>query len=547
MQNDTRHNLNRVLIVAPIGRDATLLLRLLNQFGIRAAVCANLAVLGEMLQAGAAAVIAAEEALMPQDLPQLTSVLGQQPPWSAVPIVVLLHPTRKGHTTEPDLAQLGHVLLLERPVRTSTLLTAVRTALRTRQHQYQIRDYLHEQQQLEEDRRQMERQLQETQKLESLGILAGGIAHDFNNLLVAVLGNASLARAEVATESSVDRLLEHIELAAERAADLVRQLLAYAGKGRFVVEQLNVNRIITEMMQLLQVSIPKHIHVQYALASQLPDIEADATQIQQVVMNLVINAAEAIGPDHGRITISTGTHIPDRSATPPADGLVYLAVADTGSGMDDSTRTRIFEPFFTTKFTGRGLGLSAVAGIIRAHGGAIEVESAPAQGTTITCVFPRATAQTRPVPASAPATAAWHGAGTVLLIDDEAEVRTIAQRMLEHCGLHVLSAPDGRTGLAQFQAHMSTIDCVLLDLTLPDISGLEIFSKLQQLGATIPVIFMSGYTDHEGVRRLTDRRLATFLAKPFTLAALREQIRQTMERRRQQRAHGSASISSGAP
>jgi PAS domain S-box-containing protein len=293
-----------------------------------------------------------------------------------------------------------------------------------------IRD-ITERKRMEQDRLTLERKLLETQKLESLGVLAGGIAHDFNNLLMGVLGNASLALLELPANSPADYSIRQIEIAAGRAADLTRQMLAYSGRGHFVVQPLDLNTLVEEMSHLLQIAISKSIMLQYHLGERLPPIEADAMQIRQVVMNLIVNAAEAIGDDVGTITLTTGIRHADHAELAaiylahdlPAGDYLYLEVDDTGSGMDADTLAKIFEPFFTTKFTGRGLGLAAVLGIVRGHHGALKVQSQPARGTTFTILLPTPTDQrmtTDDVNSSVASGRRSAGAGgTVLVVDDE--------------------------------------------------------------------------------------------------------------------------------
>ena len=292
--------------------------------------------------------------------------------------------------------------------------------------------------QAEAEKTKMEAHLRHTQKLESLGVLAGGIAHDFNNLLMAILGNADLALAELPPTSPARLNLVDIERASCRAAELCRQMLDYSGKGRFVIEPLNLSAIVSEMAQMIEVSISKKCHLRCDLPPSLPATEGDATQIRQVIMNLIINASEAIADTNGTIAVTTGVLECDREylldsylgADRPEGTYVYIEVADTGSGMTKEIKTRLFEPFFTTKFTGRGLGLSAVLGIVRGHKGVIKVYSEPGRGSTFRIHFPTcplAAAEPRP---EVPATVAWRGSGTILVVDDEDHVRTVAERML---------------------------------------------------------------------------------------------------------------------
>ena len=359
----------------------------------------------------------------------------------------------------------------------------------------------------EEKRLQMERQMQQTQKLESLGVLAGGIAHDFNNLLTIILGNASLALDEMPPASPARDSLKAIEATSLRAAELCRQMLAYSGKGRFVIENIRMNDLIGEMISLLKASISKKAILNLNLKEPLPPLRGDPSQIRQVLMNLVFNASEAIGEHGGVITISTGMmecSNEDISEIYLDDNLteglyVWLEVSDTGCGMDHETQRRIFEPFFTTKFTGRGLGLSAVLGIVRGHKGALKVYSEPGRGTTFKVLFPAAESDRPLVPQSSSNIqhSDWKGAGTVLLVDDEESVRNLGNRMLERLGFKVLIAVDGQQALETFRELHNEIVLVILDLTMPYMDGEETFRELRRIDQKVRVIMSSGYTESE--------------------------------------------------
>ena len=378
------------------------------------------------------------------------------------------------------------------------------------------------------EQKRNETALLQAQKLESLGVLAGGIAHDFNNLLVAIMGNADLALQRL---HEPDRARHHIQLvsaAIERAAQLCRQLLAYSGKGRFTIEAVDLNALVREMAHLLKVSIGKGVTLEYHLAEALPAIEADATQIRQAVMNLVINASEAIGERDGCIRIETGL---GRMESDPTfntylshdleeGAYVHLRVQDTGCGMDDETLKRIFDPFFTTKFTGRGLGLAAILGIVRSHKGSLLVDSRINRGTTFCLQFPIAAG---PVASSAQAEA-WDGPlrsqGLVLLVDDEPTVREIVGEALQVMGFTVVEASNGQTGLEAFETRLDEFVAVLLDLTMPVMGGEEAFQRIQRLRPGIPTILMSGYSEQEAMSLMNSPGLAGFLQKPFKLLEL---------------------------
>jgi PAS domain S-box-containing protein len=388
----------------------------------------------------------------------------------------------------------------------------------------------------EEDRRQFEARLQQTQKQESLGVLAGGVAHDFNNLLTAILGYADLALRGLPPDSPARDNLTQIVGGARRAAELARQMLAYAGKGTLVVQPVRLSRLVRDMADLLKVSISKKCALWYLFADNLPAIEGDPTQLRQVIMNLVINASEAIGDREGTITVRTEAVTCDRAALAAhhlGDGLregryVCLEVSDTGGGMAEETRARIFDPFFTTKFTGRGLGLATVLGIVRAHRGAIQVRSEPGRGTTFRILFH--SLQTAEVLAVTPAerTPVPPGQGTVLVVDDEPFIRDLARQMLEAAGFAVLTAADGREAVEVYRAQGATIGVVLLDLTMPRQDGVETFHALRRIRPDVRVVLCSGYGDQEASKRFSGHDLAGFVAKPFQLEELLRAVRDAL-------------------
>jgi PAS domain S-box-containing protein len=379
-----------------------------------------------------------------------------------------------------------------------------------------------------------ERKLLETQKLESLGVLAGGIAHDFNNLLTGILGNSSLARMELPRTSSIVPMLDQIEIATQRAADLCKQMLAYSGKGRFVVQPLNLNTLIEETMHLLAISISKTCVTRFNLLPELPATRADATQIRQIIMNLVINASEAIGARSGVIALSTGVVRvdPDYIATlmvhdhmTPGD-YVFLEVSDNGIGMEPAILAKIFDPFFTTKFTGRGLGLAAVLGIIRGHQGGMKVYSERGRGTTFKVLLPCADGVVPSAGGNAPSgDRPWRGQGTVLIVDDEETVRTVSARMVEALGFQSVLASDGREAVALYRAEPARFNLVLLDLTMPHLDGEETFRQLRHINPGVKVILMSGFNQEEAVSRFTGKGLAGFVQKPFEVANMLAIIR----------------------
>jgi signal transduction histidine kinase/ActR/RegA family two-component response regulator len=386
------------------------------------------------------------------------------------------------------------------------------------------------------DQRNLEQQVLHSQKLESLGVLAGGIAHDFNNLLTGILGNADLALAELSPVAPARESLEAIETGARRAAELCRQLLAYSGKGRFLVQPLDVMELVQEMGHLLSVSISKKVVLKYHFTKKLPAVEADATQMRQTIMNLILNASEAIGDRSGVISVTTGLAHCDPEYLKTcfvADGIrpgdfVYVEVADTGRGMDKATQDRIFDPFFTTKFTGRGLGLAAVLGIVRGHKGAIKVYSEVGRGSTFKLLFPAAQAPAHEIANTAPSARAWKGHGQVLVVDDEETVRTLTRRMLERVGFAVLTAEDGRQAVEIFQRVTAEVDLVILDLTMPHLDGEACFRELRMIKPTIKVILSSGYNEQDVVNLFAGKGLAGFIQKPYTNEELIAKVREVL-------------------
>lgn len=387
------------------------------------------------------------------------------------------------------------------------------------------------------ERRRFNERLQQTQKLESLGVLAGGIAHDFNNLLTGIMGNASIALDDLPAGIPVRSNLEAVVNASERAAALTRQLLAYAGKGRFVIERFDLSDLVREITSLVQTSIPKTVQLRLEPQQALPCIEGDAAQIQQLIMNLVINAAEAV--EEGKTeTVLITTSLEqvnqayiDQMVAPNGispGGYVTLEVRDAGCGMDPATLSRIFDPFFTTKFTGRGLGLAAVMGIVRGHRGALHVDSAPGKGSSFKVLFPASEGPPARLERSSPEKS-LAGQGTILVIDDEDAVRQTAKSALESYGYNVVVAENGKEGVDLFYALNDEVAAVLLDMTMPVMSGEEALMRLKSVRRGVPVVLSSGYDEAEATRRFTGKGLAGFIQKPYTAAGLAEKMKMVLE------------------
>jgi PAS domain S-box-containing protein len=387
---------------------------------------------------------------------------------------------------------------------------------------------LTDQRESDEEKKLFETQMVHAQKLESLGVMAGGIAHDFNNLLTGIGGFADLAASTLSVSSPALPHLERVREATARAAGLARQMLAYAGKATQTVRIVDLNKLIKESARLLESSVPKKCTLQLELSPDHPTVTADPTQLSQVVMNLVINAGEAIGDRPGHISLWTGVEMKEWSehgstsfdAVLPPGRYAVLVVTDTGSGMTAETKRRIFDPFFTTKFTGRGLGLAAVLGIVRGHKGAIQCESAPGRGTRFRVLLPMAEEMVATVPEGESQASGLRPvrAGTVLVVDDEDTVRQLAGSMMEMMGWKVVSAANGREAVRQFRGHADQFDLVLLDLTMPEMDGLETLAELRRIRAEVPVVLCSGYTDECLASANTEAGPPPlFLPKPFRM------------------------------
>jgi PAS domain S-box-containing protein len=382
------------------------------------------------------------------------------------------------------------------------------------------------------------------QKLESLGVLAGGIAHDFNNLLHVVLGNADIALSRLPARSPAREPLEEVVRATLRAADLTRQMLAYSGKGAFVVRHLDLSNEVRDMATLLRTAISKQASLVWELASDLPTVKADATQIRQIVMNLITNASDALHDTVGTIRLRTGVIDPEELNDAPFDSpvgdeespsaataLVFLEVSDTGAGMTPDTLRRIFDPFFSTKFAGRGLGLAAVMGIVRSHQGLIRIRTAPGQGTSFRVLFPAVEGTVRTTEDHTLGRIEWHGSGTALVVDDEVGVREVAVRMLEEIGFETLTAVDGRDALELIEQVGDSLTFVLLDLSMPRMGGQETFRRLREIRPGLPIIMMSGYTSQTVAPQFSDAGpgMTIFLQKPFLAEDLVSALRHVTE------------------
>lgn len=371
----------------------------------------------------------------------------------------------------------------------------------------------------------LETNLQHTQKLETLGILASGIAHDFNNLLVTILGNADLALLKLSSDSPLYHSIENIKKASLRASGLTNQMLAYSGKGSFIVEPIDLNILVDEMAHLLKVSISKNVTLKFSFAENLPTIEADTAQIRQVVMNLITNASEAIGENIGSITIKTGVTNAEKKQISDENlnrgKYVYIEISDTGCGIDEKTKVKIFDPFFTTKLTGRGLGLSVVHENVLGHKGSINVASEPDKGTVFTVYFPFSGKPLKVAEEEVlPSDEILIEGGGILVIDDEQDVLEVVKTMLETTDFKVYTVSSGREGIEFFRTNADNIDIILMDITMPNMNGEVAFREIRKISADVPVILSSGYSEHDVKQQFTEKCTADFIQKPYQIKTL---------------------------
>ena len=385
----------------------------------------------------------------------------------------------------------------------------------------------------EEEKAEYEAQFQQTQKLESLGVLAGGIAHDFNNILTIILGHCYIVNEKIGPEIDQKEHVRQIEKSAQRAADLCRQMLSYAGKNSIDHRRINLWMMVDENVKMLQSALKKSVSIELDLKYAVPEIDGDSAQIQQVIMNLIINAAEAIGDKNGTINIKlaeqiveTGNDELDFLGNPILPGsYASLTVSDTGCGMDEETQKRIFEPFFTTKFTGRGLGMSAVLGIIKSHKGSLLLCSSQGVGTTFKVYFPSSnrTISVETTQTSFPISAIKTN-GAILLVDDEQSIRAIGAALLKAMGFSVMTASNGREALDIYGTHAGSIDLVLLDLLMPVMGGIDVYRILREKSPAVPIVFCSGCSIDELIEDIEDDQHAAMIQKPYNPVQLRDML-----------------------
>ncbi len=386
--------------------------------------------------------------------------------------------------------------------------------------------------QLSKEQNRIEQKLLETAKLESLGVLAGGIAHDFNNILTGILGHSSLALKEIPENSPFHPIFTDIENSARRASDLCQQMLAYSGRSHSVLKKIDLSQLTRDSIRLIHASIGKKVKLDLRLSDNLPATEADESQLRQVIMNLVINASEAMDQKSGSITIEVheapetipGDYTAIVTPEIPSKSKVEFTITDSGCGINPEGIRRIFEPFYTTKFTGRGLGLAAVLGIVRSHKGGLWIKSQPGIGTTFKLqLIASQSPLTKPLPTSAP-NAIMHGSGEILIVDDEPVVRSTYSRILKHAGYTITTASNGNEAIELFSVNKDRFRMVILDLTMPEMDGADTLFQLKQIRPNIPVLITSGFPKHEAKARIGEQKLAGFLQKPIGANTLLETV-----------------------
>ena len=551
----------RILILAPSGKDAQSVAVALDRAELTKSVCTDLDDLCAELDRGAGAALVAEEAL--RDGRCLIDWLERQPAWSDFPILLAAAATRgTGLRALRPLEPLGNVVLLERPLRSVTLVTAVQSALRARRRQYQVRDHLRERERaaaalrslnetleqrvherthaLEqanrrliaetEERRQIEAVLRQAQKMEAVGQLTGGVAHDFNNLLTAVLGNLEFIGMRSRDEAT-QKLVQTAVRAAERGAQLTQQLLAFARKQHLQPKPVNVNDVVGGMGGMLARTIGTTIRIEQVLDVELWPALVDPNQLELVILNLAINARDAM-PVSGKLSIETANVAAGDSGRapdlPPGD-LIRVSVSDTGTGMTEEVLAKAFEPFFTTKEVGRGsgLGLSQVYGVAKQSGGDVRIRSGLGQGTTVEVYFPRARAAALDQAKETVVQEIPGGSELVLVVDDDRDVRELITLSLGSLGYLTIEAANGRAAL-EILDKTETIDCLLVDYAMPGMTGAEVARAARERRPSLPVLFTTGYADMQALHmQLQD---APLLKKPFKLAELAERVQTVLRR-----------------
>jgi len=549
--NGTSQVSERTLILAPRGRDAVIAKGILRDAAMRSEICLDLAELLQEIKRGADVAIVTEEATRSADLRELVDWVGSQPPWSDFPFILL---TEHGGGLERNPAAarlmelLGSVTFLERPFHPTTLVSMVQTGLRARRRQYECR---HLNEDLEsrvdertaelaaanrqllgqiQERERVESTLRQMQRLEAVGQLTSGVAHDFNNLLTVVLGNIGFLERGLAAAGVDGRLAQRIgymRTAAERGAKLTDQLLSFSRRQRLEPRSLDLNETIAGMRDLLQSTMGGSVHIETMLKHGLWCALVDPTQLELAVLNLAINARDAmevggtLKVEIENVTLGPATY-PEE---PPAGDYVSIRVSDSGTGMPEEIRAKVFEPFFTTKEPGKGsgLGLSQVLGFAKQSGGGVRIDSRVGEGTSVYVYLPRAGGERvdeRPVAARISAAGAFTGA-SILLVDDDNAVREVTRAMLHELGYAVLEAGSGGAAL-DVLAREPKIDLMIVDFAMPGMNGAEVARQAHAKRPSLPILFVTGFSDRSGMAGVDE---AHILAKPFVYDELASKVR----------------------
>ncbi|WLI26951.1 response regulator [Pseudomonas rhodesiae] len=543
----------RAIVLAPMGRDGTLALMMLNEAGYSGIIASNLKALCEALEQGAGLLIIAAEALRGVDLEPLLERLHQQPAWSDLPIVLLTHHGGGEQNGSSHLSGLlGNVTFLERPFHPVTLISLVSAALRGRRRQYEARDRLIDlseselrlqrtletlEQQVEERTAQLrnnEEALRQSQKMEAVGQLTGGIAHDFNNMLTGIIGSLELLRRRVARGKldDLDSLIDLGVTSANRAAGLTHRLLAFSRRQSLDSKPVQINQLVTSMGELLQRSINESIGLDMRLSEQLWTAEADPNQLESALLNLVINARDAM-PNGGRLIVETTNRHLDSVFTAAYGSLtpgdyVELSVSDTGCGIPESVMGRVFDPFFTTKPIGQGtgLGLSMIYGFARQSRGHVIIHSEVGKGTTVSLFLPRFVGEVIAQQTLNPTLLPYATDGeTVLIVEDDAAVRLLVSAVLKELGYAYVEAGDGNTAVPIIQSDQR-IDLLISDVGLPGMNGRQLAEIGRQLRPDLKVLFITGYAEHAAVRGGFLDPGMQLITKPFTFDLLTAKVRE---------------------
>ncbi|MFA6221756.1 MAG: response regulator [Desulfomonilaceae bacterium] len=541
----------KVLIVDDEKDFSDILFRVVKQAGFTALVANDGTMALDMIHSGLPDIVLLDIRMPGTDGFDVIRQIKEREEYSDIPIIFISASTEVKQRVEG--LKLGAVDFITKPIDHEELLVRVQThlemsRLRARLENQtadlqlaneKLRNEISERKRLETERLEIERKVLHAQKLESLGVMAGGIAHDFNNLLMVVLGNLGLALEDLPLDSEARQDVENAIQAAERSAELSRQMLIYTGSILNSPVALDLNEWLNRNSVLLKLGVSEQVTLNLAIGNALPPIRVDADQIQRLIMNILINASEAIGDKNGEVRLSTGvmdgnegylSH--SRVEIKPEPGrFVFLDISDTGCGMDLETLRKVFDPFFTTKFTGRGLGLAEALGIVKGHRGALIVDSQIGKGTSVRVLFPalqeaQATSVqvTDIVETKVPGLDTINRRKTILLVDDETEVRNLTVRRLGVLGYDTITSVDGEDGVSVFRERLNEIDLVILDFTMPRMNGVEAFGELIRIKPDVKVILSSGYTEDVILQSFPDRRPASILRKPYDMNILKAEL-----------------------